>query len=218
MDITLKSNEFSIDTYAQNSDVSNEDINNESTFEFRKDEILGSLSTVKKNINDKDNKIIAIFPRSIFISSDILHSDNIPLNNEIMKTTKISYDFYLSKIMKFLHIADLRRCFNKKTYMSFIVSIIIFFLQPANTADPYEEKEKRFSSLCQKIIMKWLSPYIEGPEKSLYGNMYIGYGDTITLPPEMFETKYLVIIFSTLFIFLFIMVKNNIKEYNHSFF
>ncbi|CRG84359.1 hypothetical protein PRELSG_0012050 [Plasmodium relictum] len=148
--IYTKSKEFSIDIYEQeNSDKSNKDINNISSITLSNDQILRSLSTMKKEINNKDNKITRNFLTSNFISSDILDSDDIFFNNEIIETMKALYYFNLSKIVMFLHKIHLRKRLNKKSYMSCIVSIIILFLQPVNTTQRI--CSSRLSFLCNSL-------------------------------------------------------------------
>ncbi|CRG84734.1 hypothetical protein PRELSG_0027280 [Plasmodium relictum] len=145
-----KSKEFSIDAYVQkDSDISNKDINNISSISFSNNEILGSLITVKKRINNKDNKIANTFPTSESVSSDILDEDDISFNNETIKTMKTSYYFNLSKIVIFLHKIHFGKKLNKKSYMSCIISIIILFLQPVNTTE--RRYSNKLSFLCKSL-------------------------------------------------------------------
>ncbi|CRG85760.1 hypothetical protein PRELSG_0015000 [Plasmodium relictum] len=158
-----KSKEFSIDAYSQkNIDISNKDINNISAIALSSDEILESLSKVKKKNNNKDTKIATAFPISESISSDVLDTNDIFLNNEIIETMKISCYFNLSKIMMFLHKIHLGKKLNKKSYMSCIVSIIILFLQYVNASQKIEHCTNRFRSICDNIT--FFSPYINSDD------------------------------------------------------
>ncbi|CRG84698.1 hypothetical protein PRELSG_0025420 [Plasmodium relictum] len=158
--IYTKSKEFSIDIYEQeNSDKSNKDINNISSITLSNDQILRSLSTMKKEINNKGNKITSNFLTSNFISSDILDSDDIFFNNEIIETMKALYYFNLSKIVMFLHKIHLRKRLNKKSYMSCIVSIIILFLQCINAAEKIENCKEKLKSICNNFTGDCISPY-----------------------------------------------------------
>ncbi|CRH02723.1 hypothetical protein PRELSG_1445700 [Plasmodium relictum] len=139
-----KSNEYSAGTYSpKNSDISYEYIDNTSTSTLSKDEVLRSLSTIKKNINDEDNKITTILSTIISISSDIIDTYQNTFNNEIVKTIETLHGFNLYSIVMFLHKLNLKSCLNKKYYMSYITLIITLFFQLAYTT---ESSRKLFSS------------------------------------------------------------------------
>ncbi|CRG84073.1 hypothetical protein PRELSG_0017900 [Plasmodium relictum] len=138
------------------------------------------------------------------ISSDILDSYHIPFNNEIMKATKTTHNYYLSKIGKFLHKTNLRIRLNNKLYMSFIVSIIILCVQSVNTAEIYNHQLNKFSNFCDKITDKCVIPFKDNPRGSELCDIINFRCKNLPDPlPGMLETKYLIIMFSVIFIILF---------------
>ncbi|CRG85464.1 hypothetical protein PRELSG_9900400 [Plasmodium relictum] len=155
-----------------------------------------------KKLELKGNLCNSQMPTSI--SSDILDSYHIPFNNEIMKDTKATHNYYLSKIGKFLHKTNLRIRLNNKLYMSFIVSIIIFFLQSVNTAEIYNQQLSIFNRFCNEISRKCIIPFTDDEDGNKLCDKINFRCKNLPAPlPEMLETKYLIIMFSVIFIILF---------------
>ncbi|CRG84703.1 hypothetical protein PRELSG_0025650 [Plasmodium relictum] len=208
---STKSNEFSIGDYIQkNSDISDDDIDNTYALTFRKDEMLRSLGTIKKKINDEDNKITIILPTSIYISSYILDTDFISFNNGIIRTLKTLHHFNLFKSAIFPYNINLKMRLNKKNFMSYIIPIIALYLNPVNAAQRDVNFQRELISFCDPIFTK-CNTAIENP---IVEKLCKNVTDTCrqyNIKPifNVFNTEYILIMFFCLFLIFSILVKNN---------